>query len=360
MMPESLKLFAKLFLIITVVLTVISYLIAIVLEPVLFYFTPEGLSASILQVPYLPVWFLNITVRIPLELEFGVIFFGLWSIFTLSFLAAWRLRENFHTIIKESIVRPTRKLFNNCLFAMPIINSMTLIAVVATNSIQEAGGIPTGTSPIQGEPFLDFFELSYSAVVEEIGFRLVPIGAFLAIYLLIVKKKEVNFSLKQKTKLFFTAILFPDKAKRVAGAKTVNKYGLMGGISLSEWGMLIFTSLVFGFAHFNPGVSWELGKISSATIAGLAIGLSYLVYGAQASIIMHWFFNAYTDTYFLLSEIYPFAAPLANATIIISFILGIFGWTMLGTLGYLKMVRAFQNRQNQATPILKESPQLDH
>jgi hypothetical protein len=345
-MFNTLKLFAKLFLVITVVLTVISYLLAIFLEPALFYFTPEGVSASMLQMPYLPVWFLNITVRIPLGLYFGVIFFGLWSIFTLSFLAAWKLGENFHTVIKESIVRPTRKLFSNCLFAIPIINSMTLIAIVAINSIQEAGGIPTGTSPIQGEPFLDFLELSYSAVAEEIGFRLVPIGAFLVIYLLINKKKEVTFSLKQKIKLLFIAILFPDKAKRIAGAKTVKEHGLREGISVSEWGMLIFTSLVFGFAHFNPGVSWELGKISSAAVAGLAIGLSYLVYGAHASIIMHWFFNVYTDTYFLLSEIYPSAAPLADGTIIISFILGIFGWAVVGMLGYLRLVRAVQNRQN--------------
>jgi hypothetical protein len=352
MMSDTLKLFAKLFLVITVVFTVISYLIAIVLEPALFYFTPEGLSASTLQVPYLPVCLPNITVRIPLGLDFGEIFFGLWSIFTLSFLAAWKIRENFHTVIKESIVRPTRKLFSSCLFAMPIINSMTLIVVVAINSIQEAGGIPTGTSPIHGEPFLDFFELSYSAVVEELGFRLVPIGAFLVIYLFIFKKKEVMFSLKQKIKLFFAAILFPDKAKRMAGAKTVNEHGLRGGISISEWGMLIFTSLVFGLAHFNPGVSWELGKISSAAVAGLVIGLSYLVYGAQASIIAHWFFNVYIDTYFLLSEIYPNAAPLANAAIIISFFLGIFGWVVVATLGYLKLVRAVQNRQNQATPSL--------
>jgi hypothetical protein len=359
MMFDVLKLFAKLVLVITVVVTVFLYLLAIVLGPTLFYFTPEGLNASTSHYPVLPVWFLNKTVAIPISFDVGVMFLLLWIVFAVSFVAAWKLRENFHTVIRESVTKPTRKLFSSCLFALPIINSMTLIAVMAINSIQEAGGIPTGTPPIQGEAFIDFFELSYSAVVEEIGFRLIPIGAFLIIYLLITKKKEVTLSLKQKIKLSFTALLFPDKAKRMADAKTVSEYGVRGGISLGEWGMVIFTSIVFGLAHFNPGVSWEVGKISSAAVAGLVIGLSYIVYGAQAPIIMHWFFNVYIDTYSLFSELYPTVFPLANIILALALVLGILGWLAAATLGSLKLIRATEktgNRQNQANSSLPVSP----
>ena len=361
MMSDELKLFAKMFLIFTVLITVFLYLLAIVLEPALFYFTPEGLTASTVHLSALKVWFLNIPVSIPIGLDVGALFFGLWSIFTLSFVAAWKLREKFHQTIKESVVQPTRKLFSNCLFAMPILNSMTLLAVMAINSFQEAGGIPTGMPPLQGEPFLDFFDFSYSAVVEEVGFRLIPIGAFLIIYLFITKKKTVTFSLSQKIKLFFTAILFPDNAKRMVGAKTVNEYGVRGGISLGEWGMVIFTSIVFGLAHFNPGVSWEIGKVSSAAVAGLVLGLSYLLYGIQASIIMHWFFNAYTDTFLLLSEFHPAVASFANGTVIFSLILGILGWSAAAILGFRKLVNAIEkrgeNKQKQATSSLQISPQ---
>jgi len=359
-MSDALKLFAKMFLVITVVFTVFLYLFTIALGPALFYFTPQGLNTSMIHLSALPFWVFNITAHIPIGLDVGVIFFGLWSIFTLSFVAAWKLGENFHKTVKESIARPTEKLFSNCLFAMPIINSMTLIAVVAINSLQELGGIPTGTSPLQGEPFLDFFDLSYSAVVEEVGFRFIPIGAFLIIYLFITNKKAATFSLRQKMKLFFTAILFPDKAKKMVGAKTVNEHGVRGGISYGEWGIVVFTSIIFGLAHFDPGVSWEIGKISSAAVAGLVIGLSYLVYGAQAPIIMHWFFNAYTDTYILFSEIYPIVLPFVNAILIITFILGIIGWLAAATLGSIKLVRAIEekekNRQYQTTPSLPISP----
>ena len=344
MIFDALKLFAKLFLIITVLLTVFLYLLAIVLGPTLFYFTPEGLSTSMRHLQALPVWFFNITTFIPIGLDVGVIFLFLWIVFAVSFVAAWKLRENFHRVIRESVARPMEKLFSSCLFTMPIINSMTLIAVVAIQSLQEVGGIPTGTPPLPGEPFLDFFNLSYSAVVEEVGFRLIPIGAFLIIYLFVTKKKVATFSLRQKMKLFFTAILFPDRAKRMVGAKTVDEYGVRSGISLGEWGIVIFTSIIFGLAHFNPGVSWEIGKITSATVAGLIIALSYLVYGAQASIIMHWFFNVYTDTYLLFSDIYPIVLPFVNTILVITFILGILGWLAAATLGSLKLVRAITVR----------------
>ena len=295
----------------------------------------------------LPGWFLVFPVTVPVGLELGAIFFGLCSVITLSFVVAWKLNENFHTTIKKSLVQPTRKLFHNSLFGMVLINSMTLITVLALNSIQEASGIPTGTTPTVGEPFLDFLDLSYSAVVEEIGFRLVPIGAFLLVLLLIDKKKDVTLSLKQKIKFFGLAFLFPDGAKRMVGKKTVAEHGIAGGINLAEWGIVIFTSLLFGFAHFNPGVSWEIGKISSATLAGFVLAITYLAYGAHAPLLMHWFFNAYNDAYFLFADLYPVVTPLANAVTILSVVLGLLGWLMLATLSYLKLARTIQNRKTK-------------
>ena len=360
-MSDTVKLFAKMFLVIAVIFSVFLYLFAIVLGPALFYFTPQGLNTGTLHLSSLPIWFFNISVDIPVGLNLNVVFFVLWSIFTLSFVAAWKLGENFHKVIKESIVQPTRKLFSSCLFAMPIINSMALIAVVAIQSLQEVGGIPTGTSPVSSDPFLAFVDLSYSAVVEEVGFRVIPIGAFIVFYLFVVKRPAVTFSVRHKLKLFFASILFPDKAKGMVGAKTVNEYGVRGGISLGEWGLVIFTSIIFGLAHFNPGVSWEIGKITSATLAGFVIALSYLVYGAQASIILHWFFNTYTKTYIVFSDLYPAAAPFANAVWILSLILGIFGWLAAATIVSIKLVKAVEkrgeNRQNQAASSLPISPQ---
>jgi hypothetical protein len=346
MLIYALKLFTKIFLIITAVVTVFLYFFAIILEPVLFYLTPEGINASTFQLTTLSGWFLNIQLRLPISLPLGVIFLGLWSIFILSFVGAWKLKNSFHIVIKESLTKSTKKLFNNSLFAMSFINNMALVLILLINSLQEAGGIPTGTPPIQDKPFVDFFALSYSVVVEEIGFRLLPIGIFLLVSLLFVaKKREIVFSLKQKIKLFFVAILVPDKAKKMADTKTVKKNGIIKGISIGEWGILLFTSLVFGLAHFNPGFSWEIGKISSAAVSGLIIGLSYLIYGAPAAIILHWFFNSYIDTFFLLSEVYPIAEPFANVVVMFSIILGVIGWGYVIYLGYHRLVSTIQEKQ---------------
>jgi hypothetical protein len=92
------------------------------------------------------------------------------------------------------------------------------------------------------------------------------------------------------------------------------------------------------------GGGWEIGKATSATLAGLVMGVSYIVYGAQASIIIHWFFNAYLETYFLFSDIYPIVTPLANSVVILTVILGILAWSTVLVLGYFRLVRAITER----------------
>lgn len=362
MMSDSTKLFSKMFLIIAVFFTIFSYLFAIVLGPALFYFTPQGVTTGTIHLSSLPIWFFTISADIPIGLNLNVVFFIIWSIFIFSFIAAYRLRENFHKIIKENILQPTKKLFNNCLFAMPIITSMTLIAVITIQSFQEVGGIPTGTSPTSGsDPLLALVDLSYSAVIEEIGFRVIPIGAFLVFYFFIYKRLGTTFSFKNKLKLFFSSIFFPDQAKKMVGAKTVNEYGILKGISVNEWGLIIFTSIIFGLAHFDPGNSWEIGKITTATFTGFVIGLSYFLYGVQASLIIHWFFNTYTKTYLVFSDLYPAMTPLSNAVWIFTLILGILGWLTAGILFYNKLVRSIKNRkdtiQNLNGSSLPISPQ---
>ena len=177
---DSLKLFAKLFIIVIAIFMISFYLFIVFLEPALFYFTPDGVNATTTSFSNpLTLWVLNMPVRVYTGLNLGAIFFGLWTVFALCFVAAWEFRKSFSTVIKESVHKPTKKLFSNCLFAMPVINSMTLLGVLIIQSIQETGGIPTGTAPSQGDAFLVLFDRSYASVIEEVGFRLIPIGLFL-------------------------------------------------------------------------------------------------------------------------------------------------------------------------------------
>ena len=153
-------------------------------DPFLFYFTPEGLDTSLVPLKAIPIWVLNIKTYIPVEIELGTLFLGLWIIFLLCFIVAFKIPKNFFKMIKEGVTKPTRNLFKSSLFALPLINSMTLLVVFLMHSIQEAGGIPTGTPPTDSNPFIDFVTLSYAVISEELGFRIIPIGIFLFLYFL--------------------------------------------------------------------------------------------------------------------------------------------------------------------------------
>jgi hypothetical protein len=339
-------------LIIIVLLLLSSYFLAMFLGPTLFFFTPEGLNSSILYERRLPIWlFTLVGFGVPVGLNIGLFFLLLWGVFAICLVAAWKSRESLHEVIRKSFSHPMKKLFDNCLFAMPITSSMMLITVIVIQSIQEAGGVPTGESPLPENPFRAFFLLSWASLFEEVGFRVIPIGAFLIIYFFWAgRKNAVKLSWGQRLKLFFMAPLFPDEAKKMVGVRTVGDFGVKGGISLGEWIMVFFTSIVFGLAHYLGG--WEIGKITSASMVGLAMGLTYLLYGVQAPILLHWFFNHYLWFFNpskegglqFVSKFYPNMLPLFDLIAFIIPILGVLGLLAFAILGLRKMFEAIMKR----------------
>ena len=355
---SELKRFTKLtfltVLTITVLLLISSYFLAMFLGPTLFFFTPEGLNSSVLYERELPVWIFTIVgFVVPVWLNVGLFFLLLWGVFAICLVAAWKFRESLQEVVGKSFSRPMKKLFDNCLFALPVIVSMILVAVIAITELQEAGGVPTGGASLPSNPFVAFLRLSYAALAEEIGFRVIPIGGFLIIYLFWVGRKNmVRLSWGQRLKLFLMTPLYPEKAKKMVGVKTVSDFGVRGGISLGEWVMIFFTSIVFGLAHYLLGGGWEIGKITSASVVGLAMGLTYLLYGVQAPILLHWFFNHYLWFFDpseqgglqFVSKLYP-NLPLAFAlTELAIIILGVLGWLTYTILGLRKMFRAIAKK----------------
>ncbi len=353
--PKSfIKLALTIALIIIVLLLISSYFLAMFLGPALM-FSPDGLTVSNQDLPLPILLFVIIGFYTPVALNVGLVFLFLWGVFAVCFIAAWEFRESFHGVIEKGFSRPMKKLFDNWLFAMPIVTSMMLTAVIAIHSFQEAHGVPTGGVSFP-DPFEAFFELSYAALIEEIGFRVTPIGAFLIIYLFWAgRKNAVTLSLGQRLKLFLTAPLYPEKAKKMVGVKTVSDFGVRGGISLGEWVMVFFTSIVFGLAHYLSGGGWEIGKVTSASMVGLAMGLTYLLYGVQAPILLHWFFNYYNYAYYLASEL---STSMFIILILIDFftvILGVLGWITFAILGLRKMFRAIVKRVGSWLTLLPAS-----
>jgi hypothetical protein len=325
-----------------VVLMVFSYFLTMPLGLVLFYSTPNG-SAISAQSYYPSIeFFMFFGFNIPIAFSGGAIFMFLWILFIICFIAAWKLRESFSQAIRGGISQSIGKLFDNNLFTMPIISSMLLISFIVIGFFQEnVAGVPTGEIPMDPNPFLTFLRVTYAPFVEELSFRVSSIGFFLILYLFVVGRRQLaRLSTGQVLKLMILTPLYPDKAKRWLGVKTVSDYGIRA-ISIYEWIMIIITSVVFGVVHYLYGGGWGPGKITTAALDGFIFGLTYLMYGAQAPILLHWFFNYYLwfiDPGFGLNY-YPSIYPVFVIFWLGILILGCLGFATFVALGIRKIVR---------------------
>ena len=314
-----------------VLVLVASYFLAMLLGLELFFFTLEGRALNIRVYPLPILLFMLFQVETPSVLNLGLIFLFVWSVYILCFLVAWIWRESFHKVVGNAFLRPVSRLLSNFLFALPILASMTFLAVIGIHYFQESAlGVPTGEPVLPENPFETFFLLAYSPLIEEVGFRLSPIGLFLIVYVFWAGKKVVaQLSSKQLLKLFVVAPVYPEEAKRMVGLKNVDADGFRG-ISIAEWIMVLATSLIFGVAHLLSGIGWDVGKVTSTFMVGLIFGLAYLAYGFQAPILLHWYFNYYFYAYELTSDLYP---STFSIEVLISFFTIIVG--MLGLLAWL-------------------------
>lgn len=263
----------------------------------------------------------------------------IWGVFALCFVIAWKARENFHEVVGKAFSRPLSRIFNNWLFAMPIIASTLYSAVVLIIDLQDLFRVPTGAlpTPMTDTEIFDLYLnlMSYAPLIEEVGFRILPIGALLFIYLLLIKseKDSSNTSFWQSFKLFLFSFLYPDGAKRMIGEKTVAANGILNGISKGEWIIILITSITFGVAHVISGAGWEIGKVTSTFVQGFVFSIVYVAYGFQAPILTHWFFNYYFYTYdlsnFYFTNMFYFFAWIENITLTLGR-LGLIAFTVLG------------------------------
>ena len=73
-------------------------------------------------------------------------------------------------------------------------------------------------------------------------------------------------------------------------ARKPHKYILGGGIDI-KWGetaLVVISSMIFGFAHFD---AWGLWKVFPASVAGVAFGYMFLKHGLPAAIMLHFSFD---------------------------------------------------------------------
>lgn len=314
---------------------IITYVLSMGLGILILFSTADGLvfsRGSILLNPFLIADF-------EVNVNAGLYFLFLWWVFALCFVAAWKYREELSDRIKDFFSGASeRNPFTNNLLAMPVIASMLFVATIILHSLQSQAGVPTGEPPIS-DSLLYFIMVSRAPIVEEIVFRIVPIGAFLVTYISVVGGRTKHMlTLGGRLKMSVLSIVQPDKAKRLLGLKTIGENGFFGGgMTWGEWAMVFFTGLLFGIAHYFGG--WGPGKISQASLNGVIFALTYLYYGVQAPILLHWYFNYYFTVFDLSTPYYLTEIDIVSFSFLANLLLGILAWVMLIVLCLIMVLR---------------------
>ena len=227
---------------------------------------------------------------------------------------------------------------------MPALAAMLLTFIIVLEALQKQGGLPSGELPVR-EPFLGFLLVSQAPIIEELLFRIIPFALFFVTYTSLARRSH-SFNLSSSwLKNSLLLILRPDEAKRALGLKSISEDGLLGGISVAEWTMVLSTSLLFGIAHFLSG--WGPGKITQASLIGVVFALSYLYYGIQAPILLHWFFNYYFEVFALANEL--FEVSILEYVWSLNILFGFLIWAALASLCVIALVVRLRKKLGSAS-----------
>jgi hypothetical protein len=315
-----------------------------------FFFTPGGLALSTQSFNF-PIFILFIFgFDLPVPLAAGSVFLMIWMIYVFCFVAAWRWRRSFHAVLAK-VLSGSRDIFGNFLSSMPLLSGMALTAALAIIFSQSAVGIGTGEPQLPSNVHEAFLNLAYAPLVEEFGFRIVPIGLIVVLFVFLAGKNVKSFSgAGSRFRLFLLAFVYPEGAKKMSGLPTVGEFGLLKGLSSLEWIMVVVSAAIFGLAHVLSPVGWEIGKITSAFVQGVFFAVTYVAYGFEAPILLHWYFNYYF--YFFDPKIaesyFPGTVGLLSAIELLIVVLGVAGWVFFAAEGLRRLLRRLLRRREKA------------
>ncbi|MGQ9566087.1 MAG: CPBP family glutamic-type intramembrane protease [Candidatus Bathyarchaeales archaeon] len=313
-----------------VLFLIATYFIAMVLGPLVFFSTADGLSVSHRTISRLPIIIFGAYAVVDVEMNMGLFFLGIWLVFFACFFMALEVRENIFVSLRTLGRGGIDASFRNYLLFMSVVGSFSLVSVLLLEWFLSLFGLSVGAPSIPGNgapselrQFLFFLEFSYAPIIEEIGFRIIPLGVFLVVYLLLVKSQSRGQGGGCSWKSLITAPFFPYKAKRECGLENVDSEGLFKGISVGEWVVIVVAAVVFGLAHYPLG-SWGPAKFFSATLVGVALGAVYFAYGFVAPILLHWFFNYYFNVFSLASDYFAGLSSLIFLAYFVNVLFGLF------------------------------------
>lgn len=223
-----------------------------------------------------------IVLSLPVNFNLGQLFIVLWTIYLLLFVVA--LNGPFRNIIgslKDTARKGLNGLLSNSAFAMFLVFPVVLWGSVLLAALQQSAGVPTGSLP-PTDPLLEFVELALAPLREEIGFRVIPIGV--VALLILFSKRRVRDGI--------LALWHPSRY-----LKKVDSPGEYRNHQIVMYILIAISAALFGAAHVLFGAGWDIGKVSQAAAAGVALGVLYYQYGFAATVLLHWAIDYMIDAY---------------------------------------------------------------
>lgn len=207
------------------------------------------------------------------DITIGDVFVGLWVFYVVLFVIAilgpkTGFLKSFTTIVSFGKYDPA----SNYMIGVTKWFSILVLVSALINFIQEQFGIVT-IPPLGDNNLIQFFYVSLAPLTEEFGFRVISIGIPLFTF----------FSHKFSVKYFLKCLWSPR--------------GLDVHDSKKAILLIVFVSILFGFAHIAFGESWSEGKFAQATAGGIILGWVYLRFGFVASLLIHWATNYFIFSY---------------------------------------------------------------
>ncbi len=243
--------------------------------------TKLGITEIANPITFFSLFVFGVPLPVFTSATLGEIFSGVWSIYLILFVIA--LNGPKLSVLNAIRCIKQRNLFpfnENAIITVIVYFSIMLIVFSIIELLQNQAGIPIGTTPRE-TPIRSFTMISIAPIIEEVGFRITLIGGVILVMLL----GRTNASRSLRT------LWHPSNYLEQNTSIHPNEY---------RWPIIfiiLLSGFFFGASHLAYGSSWAIGKLPSATIAGILLGWIYFKHGFPAAVMLHWAFNFLPGAY---------------------------------------------------------------
>ncbi len=216
------------------------------------------------------------------EIEIGDMFIVLWSLYAIFFsVATLGPRSNFLQNLIPIMTEGKITRINNSMVAITKWFSILVLVSIIINFIQEGVGI-TITPPAVENNLVQFYAVTLSPMLEEIGFRIILTG--IPLFLMYSYRKSITH--------FFKSLWSPHDNLDIHDN---NRRALI---------LILSIGILFGLAHILSVDSWSNGKFVQAAASGMILGWVYFRYGFVCSLLIHWATNYFIFSFaYFISEV---------------------------------------------------------